>query len=561
MPNAKILTINNVDYDLKDENGRLGTASEFSTSSNYVIGDYCWYEDKLYRFTANHSSSTWTAAHATEVKIADELKTVNDETAELKDEIDKSILYNVNKASMWENGSIGSTGANTSNGSTTRIRTIGYVSDLHSVINSDYSNYNFMVCGYSKTDFSFLGTWRGTAWGNVAWANLGQLLTNFPDDACYRLVMRKADNSSEIIPANAECLELNKYMTVDYVQSTKNVPSIKMRSLYDLYNFATDATYPVSQGFCLVGDVAIVAKTTGTDSNQTKYVAVRVNPTTLAFEVLNETLLNTKHSNSLAYNPDTGKVICVTNQTVYIMSVSSDYALSIDSTITTSIHFSAVTYTGGVYYLYGEGYLWKTADFTNFVQLFIVNFAGYTSQGLATDGTYLYHCTSGSDYNVIWQYTLNGVLVNTRMLSAKYGELEEIDFSGANMYANIANTATGGGVRLITADNDVFDSVECVLAPSTVTTISPIDTANTNRWCAILETNGSSPNNQGAWLVMGYGAGAGRYSITPIKAAESITLAVSGATIRVTNSGTTSPRLFIHWLKPTTVTLSQAAVS
>ena len=90
MPNVKILTSDEIDYDIKDEKGRLGTAAEFSTSSNYVIGDYCWYDNKLYRFTANHSSSSWTAAHATEVKIANELKTVNSETAELKNELSDS---------------------------------------------------------------------------------------------------------------------------------------------------------------------------------------------------------------------------------------------------------------------------------------------------------------------------------------------------------------------------------------------------------------------------------------------------------------------------------------
>lgn len=91
MPNAKILTINNTDYDLKDEKGRLGTAAEFSTSANYVVGDYCWYEDKLYRFTADHSSSSWTAAHATEVNIADELKNIDVETGDQITELKSAI--------------------------------------------------------------------------------------------------------------------------------------------------------------------------------------------------------------------------------------------------------------------------------------------------------------------------------------------------------------------------------------------------------------------------------------------------------------------------------------
>ena len=80
MPNTKILTVDDVDYDLKDEKGRLGTAAEFSASESYAVGDYCWYDNKLYRFTTAHSSSSWVEAHATEVKVTDELKNIDVET-------------------------------------------------------------------------------------------------------------------------------------------------------------------------------------------------------------------------------------------------------------------------------------------------------------------------------------------------------------------------------------------------------------------------------------------------------------------------------------------------
>ena len=73
MPNAKTFTIDNVDYNLKDAAGRVGVAAEFSTSTNYSVGDYCWYEDKLYRFITDHSSSAWSAAHVTEVNVTDEI--------------------------------------------------------------------------------------------------------------------------------------------------------------------------------------------------------------------------------------------------------------------------------------------------------------------------------------------------------------------------------------------------------------------------------------------------------------------------------------------------------
>jgi hypothetical protein len=42
-------------------------AREFSTSTNYVIGDLTLYGGYLYRFTSNHSAGAWNSAHVVEV--------------------------------------------------------------------------------------------------------------------------------------------------------------------------------------------------------------------------------------------------------------------------------------------------------------------------------------------------------------------------------------------------------------------------------------------------------------------------------------------------------------
>jgi hypothetical protein len=66
------------------------TAAAYSTSSQYNIGDYCLYNGALYRCTtAIPSGEAWTAGHWTSVDIADDMRRVfdvtNDNVAELYD--------------------------------------------------------------------------------------------------------------------------------------------------------------------------------------------------------------------------------------------------------------------------------------------------------------------------------------------------------------------------------------------------------------------------------------------------------------------------------------------
>ena len=53
-------------------------ADDFSTASNYAIGDYCLYGNTLYRFTAAKTAGAWDSSKVTEVKIGNELKAKQD---------------------------------------------------------------------------------------------------------------------------------------------------------------------------------------------------------------------------------------------------------------------------------------------------------------------------------------------------------------------------------------------------------------------------------------------------------------------------------------------------
>lgn len=64
-----------------DDNGTLKSfnvvdstvvADLFDSTNTYVIGDYVFYNNSLYKFTSNHSGA-WVAADVTEVNIIDEI--------------------------------------------------------------------------------------------------------------------------------------------------------------------------------------------------------------------------------------------------------------------------------------------------------------------------------------------------------------------------------------------------------------------------------------------------------------------------------------------------------
>lgn len=57
-----------------DYSGLLSAiATTFRNDATYLKGTFAWYNGSLYRFTADHPAGTWNAAHATIVRLADEV--------------------------------------------------------------------------------------------------------------------------------------------------------------------------------------------------------------------------------------------------------------------------------------------------------------------------------------------------------------------------------------------------------------------------------------------------------------------------------------------------------
>lgn len=65
-------------------NNPLSTAGQFSASTAYSVGQYVYYDKKLYRFTSAHAAGAWNASHVTEVTVASELADLKEDTTELK---------------------------------------------------------------------------------------------------------------------------------------------------------------------------------------------------------------------------------------------------------------------------------------------------------------------------------------------------------------------------------------------------------------------------------------------------------------------------------------------
>ena len=79
-------------------NNPLSTAGQFSASTAYSVGQYVYYDKKLYRFTTAHAAGAWNASHVTEVTVASELADLKEDTTELKQEFNQLGLSVVNGA-------------------------------------------------------------------------------------------------------------------------------------------------------------------------------------------------------------------------------------------------------------------------------------------------------------------------------------------------------------------------------------------------------------------------------------------------------------------------------
>lgn len=68
-------------------NNPKSVAAQFSASVGYTKGQLVYYDNALYRFTADHAAGAWNSGHVTAVTVAGELKAAQEEFSELKEDL------------------------------------------------------------------------------------------------------------------------------------------------------------------------------------------------------------------------------------------------------------------------------------------------------------------------------------------------------------------------------------------------------------------------------------------------------------------------------------------
>lgn len=79
-------------------NNPKSTAPQFSASTAYAVGQYVFYNKKLYRFKAAHAAGAWNSTHVDEVTVASELSAHGADLTQLKAEFNQLGLSVVNGA-------------------------------------------------------------------------------------------------------------------------------------------------------------------------------------------------------------------------------------------------------------------------------------------------------------------------------------------------------------------------------------------------------------------------------------------------------------------------------
>lgn len=73
-------------------NNPKSVAAQFSALVGYTKGQLVYYDNALYRFTADHAAGAWNSGHVTAVTVAGELKAAQEEVADLKEDINHTSL-------------------------------------------------------------------------------------------------------------------------------------------------------------------------------------------------------------------------------------------------------------------------------------------------------------------------------------------------------------------------------------------------------------------------------------------------------------------------------------
>lgn len=71
------INVGGTQYDVCDTVARAAVSDEFSTGATYAAGDYCIYENTLYKFTAAKEPGAWDASKVAATQIGDELSQLN----------------------------------------------------------------------------------------------------------------------------------------------------------------------------------------------------------------------------------------------------------------------------------------------------------------------------------------------------------------------------------------------------------------------------------------------------------------------------------------------------
>ena len=189
-----------------------------------------------------------------------------------------------------------------------------------------------------------------------------------------------------------------------------------------------------SQGFCIAGDYMIKTRWVN-NSTPTIYQVIDIN----TMQEVGHYSFDTRHSNSLAYNPDDKEMVCVSDGVAYRFNVDENGVITEKDKINMNRHYIKVAYVSSekMYYVSSGKHTVKTKDFKNNQEVFNPRENGM-NQGMASDGEHLYVMWSKGSGEEIDEYTTSGELVRTLTLSHKVCyEMEEIDFHDGNLYVNV----------------------------------------------------------------------------------------------------------------------------
>ena len=74
---VKKINISGNEYDIKDANAQAMISDEFDSGTSYTTGDYCIYENALYKFTSDKSAGAWDSGKVAATSIDTELSSLN----------------------------------------------------------------------------------------------------------------------------------------------------------------------------------------------------------------------------------------------------------------------------------------------------------------------------------------------------------------------------------------------------------------------------------------------------------------------------------------------------